>query len=72
MLPEIGFVRLPQIIGNRKKGIPAIIPVSQAGWWRGVSEGKYPKGVLLGPRIRAWSVESIRELVAEMGRGDDF
>ena len=63
--PEIGFVRLPQIIGDRKRGIPAVIPVSEAAWWRGVASGKYPKGVLLGPRTRAYSVESIRALVAE-------
>lgn len=51
--PEIGFVRLPQIIGDRKRGIPAVIPVSEATRWRGVKSGKYPAGILLGPRTRA-------------------
>lgn len=67
-LPEIGYIRLPQIIGNPKKGIPAVIPVSPATWWRGVASGKYPAGVLLGPRTRAWEVGEIRALVAQMGR----
>jgi prophage regulatory protein len=66
MLPEIGYVRLPQIIGDRKKGIPPVIPVSRATWWAGVASGRFPAGVLLGPRTRAWSVESIRTLIAEM------
>jgi predicted DNA-binding transcriptional regulator AlpA len=67
MLPETGYLRLPDIIGDRKRGIPALIPVSRTTWWEGVASGRFPKGVLLGPRTRAWSVESIRELIAEMG-----
>lgn len=63
-LPEIGYLRLPQIIGDRKKGIPAIIPVSRATWWAGVASGRYPKGVKLGPNTTAWSVEAIRSLIA--------
>lgn len=68
MLPEIGYVRLPQIIGDPKRGIPPIIPVSRATWWRGIESGKYPAGVLLGPRTRAWAVADIRALLAEIGR----
>jgi prophage regulatory protein len=67
MLPDIGYVRLHQIVGCPKRGIPAIIPVCRATWWAGVKSGRFPAGVLLGPRTRAWSVESIRALVAEMG-----
>jgi hypothetical protein len=29
-LPQTGFARLPMIIGDRRKGIPAIIPVSRS------------------------------------------
>jgi prophage regulatory protein len=65
-LPEIGFVRLPQIIGDRKKGIAGVIPVSRATWWRGVASGKYPAGMLHGRGIRMWSVESIRALIEKM------
>jgi len=68
MLPEIGYVRLPQIIGDSKRGIPAVIPVSRATWWAGVASGRFPAGVLLGPRTRAWSVESIRALVDAYGK----
>jgi prophage regulatory protein len=67
MLPEIGYVRIWQIVGDRKKGITPVIPVSKATWWAGVASGRYPAGVLHGPRTRVWSVESIRALLAEMG-----
>lgn len=72
-LPDIGYVRVHQIIGRpaskNRAETPAVIPVSAATWWRGVKSGEYPAGVLIAPRIRVWSVESIRALVAQMGRG---
>jgi predicted DNA-binding transcriptional regulator AlpA len=64
-LPETGFLRLPNIIGNAKADppIPAIIPVSRSTWLEGVKTGRYPKSVKLSPRVTAWPVESIRELI---------
>ncbi|MBR1069149.1 AlpA family transcriptional regulator [Bradyrhizobium liaoningense] len=64
-LPETGFLRLPQIIGNAraKPPIPALIPVSRSTWWAGVTTGRYPKPIKLGPRITAWRVQDIRELI---------
>lgn len=67
-LPETGYVRLPQIVGNAKAvpPIPAIIPVSKSTWWLGVKTGRYPQPVKLGPRITAWRVEDIRALIAQV------
>lgn len=65
-LPETGFLRLPQIIGNPKAEppIPAIIPVSKSTWWAGVQSGRYPQPIRsLGLRITAWRVEDIRALI---------
>lgn len=67
MLPDAGFVRLSQIIGDKKKGIPPVIPVCAATWWNGVKSGRFPQGVLIGPNARAWRVEDIRALITEMG-----
>ena len=66
-LPETGFLRLPQIIGDRKANpqIPALIPVSKSTWWQGVKEGRYPKPVKLGERCTAWRVEDIRQLIKQ-------
>ena len=64
-LPKIGFVRLPQIIGDPTSNppIPGIFPVGRTTWWAGVKSGRYPKPVKLSPRITAWRVEDIRSLI---------
>lgn len=66
-IPEIGFLRLPQIIGDSKADppIPAIIPVGRSTWWAGVRSGRFPKPVKLGPRTAVWRVEEIRALATE-------
>lgn len=61
LLPATGFLRLPQIIGN--KSYPPIIPVSRSTWFAGVKSGKFPKPVKLGERTTAWRVEDIRALI---------
>lgn len=65
-IPEMGFLRLPQIIGNPKATPPiaAIIPVSKSTWWQGVKDGRYPQPVRsLGQRITVWRAEDIRALI---------
>ncbi|MBI5018173.1 MAG: AlpA family phage regulatory protein [Deltaproteobacteria bacterium] len=72
-LPETGFLRLRQIIGDPGKPdadppippTPPIIPVSRSSWWQGVRDGRYPPPVKLGPRTTAWTAESIRALIAD-------
>jgi predicted DNA-binding transcriptional regulator AlpA len=68
VLPETGYLRLPQIVGKPASddapAIPAIIPVSKSTWWAGVRSGRYPQPVrTLGERITAWRVEDIRALI---------
>lgn len=65
-LPETGFVRLPQIIGDPKSEppIPPIIPVKKSCWWDGVKNGRFPKPVKIGRgRGTFWRVEDIRALI---------
>ena len=66
-LPETGFLRLTQIVGDPKAypPTPALIPVSKSTWWAGVKAGRYPRPVKLGPRITAWRVEDIRRLIRD-------
>ena len=68
-LPTTGFLRLPQIIGNKKSEppIPAIIPVSKSTWWAGVKAGRYPQPKKIGARCTVWSVESIRNYIESVG-----
>ena len=66
-LPETGFLRLPQIIGDPKAEppIPPIIPVKKSCWWDGVKSGRFPKPVKIGNgRGTFWKVEDIRALIA--------
>ncbi len=64
-LPETGFLRLKQILGDKKANppIPPIIPVGRSSWLDGVKAGRYPQPVKLGPRTTAWRVEDIRALI---------
>jgi len=69
--PEIGYLRLPQIIGRpatrRSPAVPAVIPVSKSTWWAGVKSGRYPQPTrALGARITAWRAEDIRALVEDL------
>lgn len=68
-LPETGFLRLPQIVGNKKAKppIPALIPISKSAWWDGVKTGRFPAPVKLSPRVTCWKVEDIRALIDSMG-----
>lgn len=62
-IPTTGFLRLPQIVGDAKRGIPAVFPVSKSTWWAGVKAGRFPAPVKLGPRTTAWRAEDIRRLI---------
>lgn len=67
-LPETGYLRLSQILGDAeaKPPIPAVIPVGRSTWWAGVKTGRFPKPVKLGPRTTAWRVEDIRALIERL------
>jgi prophage regulatory protein len=56
-MPATGYMRQSQLI-------PAIFPFSSATLWRMVKAGTFPQPVKLGPRITAWRVEDIRELLS--------
>lgn len=67
-LPETGFLRIWQIVGNKKTNIPALIPISRTSFLNGVKSGKYPKPVKLGERTTAWRVEDIRNLITSINQ----
>jgi len=63
-IPGTGFLRIWQICGDKKRDVAPIIPICRSAWWKGVASGRFPAGVLLGPRTRVWRVEDIRALIA--------
>lgn len=71
-LPQTGYVRIWQIIGDKKAEppIPPIIPISKSSWWSGVKSGKYPKPIKLGLKITAWKAEDIHQLIHTLGENE--
>lgn len=68
-LPEKGFVRLRQLLGDKKSNppTPPIIPIGRTSWLNGVKSGKYPKPIKIGERTTAWRVEDIHALIVKLG-----
>lgn len=69
-LPETGFLRLSQILGNPKANPPIapLIPIGKSCWWAGIKAGRFPKPVKLGPQTTCWRTEDIRALIATAGK----
>jgi predicted DNA-binding transcriptional regulator AlpA len=65
-LYETGFLRQSQILGDPRRGIPGLIPVSATTWWTWVKRGKAPKPLKLSPGLTVWRVEDIRTLIAQL------
>jgi prophage regulatory protein len=61
-LPLNGYVRLAAIVQP-----DGPLPISRSTWWKGVSEGRYPRPIKLGPRITAWRVSDVIALIEQMG-----
>jgi prophage regulatory protein len=65
--PSSSLLRLKQIVGSPKDGIPPLIPVCKATWWRGVKDGRYPQPIKLSPGVTVWRSEDIRKLIINAG-----
>jgi predicted DNA-binding transcriptional regulator AlpA len=61
LLPEAGFLRLPQIL--------SLIPISRSSWWDGIRKGKYPKGIKLSTHTTVWAAADIRQLIEKIQGG---
>lgn len=67
-LPTTGYVRLAQLHGNPKRGIPGILPWSPATTWRRVRAGTFPAPIKLSEKVTAWRAEAIRQFLDEQGQ----
>lgn len=52
-----GFVRLPTLLG--------LFSCSRSTIWRWVKAGKIPAPKKLGPRVTAWNVAEIRQVISD-------
>lgn len=69
-IPETGFLRLNQLLGNKKATppTPPLIPISKSKLWADVKAGKFPQPIKLGERCTAWRVEDIRAYIDSVGK----
>ncbi len=63
-LPEVGFVRLASIIAPHGP-----LPISRSTWFQWRREGRAPAPIQLSPRITAYRVEDIHQLLASFEVG---
>jgi prophage regulatory protein len=52
----------------RLPGVLALFPVSRSCWWQGVSAGRYPAPIRLGPHAVAWRAGDIFELIEKLSK----
>lgn len=62
-----GFLRIWNIVGDKKRGIEPLLPIGKTSFLEGVKSGKYPKPVKLGERTTAWRKADIDNLLASFG-----
>lgn len=60
-----GLLRVDQIVRDRKRGIPGLLPISRSSFLQGVKDGRYPQPVKLGPRTTCWRAGEILALVEQ-------
>lgn len=68
-MSDLRFYRVRDVIGDPKRGIPAIIPVSRSTWYQGIAAGRYPKPVKLSAKTSAWDARVIEELAERLRQG---
>ena len=57
VIPEMGFVRLSEIL--------SVIPVGKTTWWNGVKSGRFPRPIKLSANCTVWKAEDIHALIQQ-------
>ena len=60
-LPAEGFVRQPVVLGT--------FGLTKSTLWRWIAQGRFPKGIKLGPGVTAWDVATLRQHMAQLRGG---
>ena len=68
--PDEIYLTLYDIIGNKKKGIHGIIPMSKTKWYDGIKAGIFPDQNRLGLRSVVWKKSDILALLKRMEKGE--
>lgn len=62
--------KIEEIVGDKKKGITGLIPMSKQGWYKGMAAGRYPRPIKISQRGVAWPAEEIEALITRLKKGD--
>jgi len=69
--PTTGYVRINQIVGDPKRGIPALLPLSKTTWWEKCrTDPSWPQPIKLTPRTTAWYAPDVLALVHRLAKGE--
>jgi predicted DNA-binding transcriptional regulator AlpA len=66
-IPERGFLRCSQIIGDSRRGIPPLIRVSRSTLWNWVNQGRFPRPLRIGPNVSGWRASEVFEWLEQHG-----
>jgi prophage regulatory protein len=64
-----GYLRIWDIVGDKKRGIDALLPIGRSTFLARVRSGEYPAGLKLGPKTTVWPRANIIELLEKLGGG---
>ncbi|GAB7026027.1 hypothetical protein JCM15764A_12750 [Geotalea toluenoxydans] len=58
------LLRLPDVIGDRRRGIVGYLPMSRSQWYAGIQKGVYPSPLKIGScKGSYWKLSSIQALI---------
>ena len=60
------YLRVEQIIGNRKAGTRGLLPISKSHFWRLIERGDIPRPLKIGSRVSLRRERDIRQALARM------
>lgn len=52
------FLRLRDVLG--------MLGIKKTCWWKGIKEGRFPRGHLIGTRTRIWTQQEIHQLMEKI------
>ena len=65
------LIKLHEVIGDVRKGITGMIPMSRASWYAGIKKGLFPAPVKLrNSRSSYWRDSDIKELINSAHGGE--
>lgn len=64
----IGFFRIWEIVGDKKRGVQPILPIGRTTFLNRVKANTYPAPVRISARTVAWRKSDIFALIAQLER----